>query len=139
MTGVTGYKLQKCSSCGFWFSASLDGVCPNCECFEALWWSVSDEQFFFNKSTSQWTNVPGHKNIIADCNLSGNSVCMEEEILLGCIYNLVAEALRRLWENVPCSCLSSPVILRVCGNVSVLIPAMVSWVLFTTTVLSVIV
>lgn len=64
---------------------------------------------------------------------------MEEETLLGCTYNLVVEALRRLWENVPCSCLSSPVIRRVCGNVSVLIPAMVSRVLFTNTALTVIV
>lgn len=59
MTGATGYELQKRSSCGFWFSAGLDGVCPNCEYLEALLWSVNIYIYiysffilFFNKSTS---------------------------------------------------------------------------------------
>lgn len=93
MTGVNGYELQKCSFCGLWFNARLDGFCPNRVCLEALWWSAFNEQFF-NKSISQWTNVPGHKNIIADCNAAGSSAWMEEEILLGFMCILLTEAHR---------------------------------------------
>lgn len=41
--GANGYELQKCSSCGLWFSPSLDGSSPSCLYLETLWWSASNE------------------------------------------------------------------------------------------------
>lgn len=54
---------------------------------------MSNEEFF-NKSISQWTNVPGHKNITAGCNAAGSSAWMEEEMLFVSMCILLAEAHR---------------------------------------------